>query len=203
MTIPAGQILSQSPAPNATVSPGSVISYCVSAGAPTATLFSSVLEDSSGNPAFYTYAQVYSTLQSHDFTNVQAKTQQDNNYPSGQVIDVVNGAGVSELGQTIPINTPLFIVVSSGPGEAAVPGGLIGESCSTAADAIQNSAGRFQTNENGHGDVVSTSPSGNALAPIGSVVTINCAPAAQPSTTPSTAPSAKPTPTNGGFIGGL
>jgi eukaryotic-like serine/threonine-protein kinase len=205
MTIPAGQIMSQSPAPNATVSPGSVISYCVSAGAPTATLFSSVFKDSSGNPAFYTYAQVYSTLQSHDFTNIQEKTQQDDNYPSEQVIGVVNSAGVSELGQTIPINTPLFIVVSSGPGNAAVPGGLIGESCSTAADAIQNSAGKFQTNEDGYGDVVSTSPSGNALAPIGSVVTITCAPAAPPATTPSSTPSPKPkpTPTNGGFIGGL
>ncbi|HEV2640539.1 MAG TPA: Stk1 family PASTA domain-containing Ser/Thr kinase [Actinocrinis sp.] len=201
LTYPAGEILSQTPAPNATVSPGSVVNYCVSAGARTATLFPSVFKDSSGHTAMYNYNQVYTTLTSNGFTDVQQKQKQDGSHPAGQVVDVVNSAGVSQLGQTIPINTTLYVVVSTGPSSsgsssATVPTGLVGKSCTAAAGILQSSDGHFRNRQIGHGTVVSVSPGGGSSAPYGSTVTLTCAGTGiQPTNPPAATPTPTPTPT--------
>jgi eukaryotic-like serine/threonine-protein kinase len=203
LTIPAGEILSQSPSPRATVTPGSVVSYCMSVGAPTATLFPSVFKDSNGHSAVYSYNQVFSTLKTNGFTNVQEKMAQGDDHPTGEVVDVVNASGASELGKTVPINTPLFVVVSTGPDTAMVPTGLIGKTCSAADGILQSSAGRFRTRDIGHGNVVSVSPGGGSAAEIGSQVTLTCATATVTPTDPPVTPTPDPTPTTGGLGGFL
>jgi eukaryotic-like serine/threonine-protein kinase len=169
-TVSSGDIISQDPADGATATKGAPVSYCLSTGFPTATLFSSITPGQ-------TYQTVSSTLTNAKFTSVQEK-QVTNKAATGTVLDVQNAQSQSELGQTIPLNTPLYVVVSSGPGTVAVPN-VVGQNCTTALNTISGAGlNGSQTFANSatvpNGVVISTSPGAQATVSLGSTVTVTC-----------------------------
>ncbi|HEV2640663.1 MAG TPA: Stk1 family PASTA domain-containing Ser/Thr kinase [Actinocrinis sp.] len=190
-TVNAGSIISQSPAQNATAQSGSAVSYCLSTGYPTATLFSSITPGQ-------TYQTVSTTLTNAQFTSVTEK-QVTNKAAVGTVLDVQNSANQSELGQTIPLNTPLLVVVSSGPGTVTVPS-VVNQNCTSALNSISgdNLVGSqtfANSNSVPNGSVISTSPSGGSTVGIGSTVTVTCSSGPSqvaPTTAPATTTPATP-----------
>ena len=190
-TVPSGSIISQSPAEGASVPSGSAVSYCLSTGYPTATLFSVI-------PPGETYQAVSSTLTTAGFTTV-AEKQVTNKAAAGTALDVQNAANQSELGQKVPLNTPLYVVVSSGPGTATIPP-VANQDCTSALNSI-SAAGLTPSETFANSDtvlnneVISTNPSSGSTVAIGSSVTVTCS--SGPSNAPPTGPpSGAPTPTS-------
>jgi hypothetical protein len=59
-----------------------------------------------------TWAQVIAGYLGRGFTNVTIRTQASSTLPTDAVIDVQNSAGVSVLGQRIPLTTPIVLVAA-------------------------------------------------------------------------------------------
>ena len=59
-----------------------------------------------------TWAQVIAAHLEHGFTNVTTRTESSSTLPTDVVIDIQNSAGVSVLGQRIPLTTPIVLVVA-------------------------------------------------------------------------------------------
>ena len=192
-TVASGDIISQSPANNATVTAGSPVSYCLSTGFPTATLFPSITPGQ-------TVDTVKSTLTNAQFTSVQEKDV-TNSAHQGTVLDVQNAQGQSELGQTIPLNTPLYVIVSNGPGSVSVPN-VLNQNCTSALNTISgdNLVGSqtfaySDTVQNGL--VISTNPAANTSVSVNSTVTVTCSSGPNPAQT-TTPPTDNPTQGGGG-----
>jgi len=195
-SIPAGEIISQSPANGATATTGTAVNYCVSVGAQEKTLPTVAQLNSN------TKDQVETTLKGAGFNNLQEQDQASSTVPAGNVIDLQDGNGKSLANQAEPVTTQITVVVSSGPGNATVPATL-GQTCNQAAQNIQGAG--FQTttvnqysNDVQSGNVISTDPGGNASAAKGSTVKIYCSNGASPSPTPTATNTS-----GGGFLGGL
>jgi beta-lactam-binding protein with PASTA domain/predicted Ser/Thr protein kinase len=198
-TVPAGQIISQSPANGATATTGTSVNYCLSAGATQKKL----PDTASLNNA--TKATVEQTLNANGFNTLRESDQASGTVPAGNVIDLQDGNGKSIAGQVEPVTTAITVVVSSGPGNATVPV-EINKSCTQAAQDLQNAG--FQTttvnqfnDQVQSGNVIGTNPGANATAAKGSTVTIYCSTGASPSPAPSA--SASSGDGNGGLLGGI
>jgi serine/threonine protein kinase len=186
-SVPANAIISQSPNPSVSATAGEAVSYCLSTGYPTKQLFSTI----DGQ----TYVQVQSTLTTAGFTSVQQK-QVQNSAPNGTVLGVQNSAGASLLGQTIAENTPIYVIVSSGPGTVAVPS-VVGKDCTSALNSMTAAqlapTESFENNATvPQNQVISTNPSAGTQVSLNSSVTVTCSsgPGAP------TAPPTTPTPTD-------
>jgi len=59
-----------------------------------------------------TWAQVIAGFLERGFTNVTIRTQASSTLPTDAIIDVQNSAGVSVLGQRIPLTTPIVLVTA-------------------------------------------------------------------------------------------
>ncbi|HEU5354621.1 MAG TPA: Stk1 family PASTA domain-containing Ser/Thr kinase [Actinocrinis sp.] len=200
-TVPAGQIISQSPQGGATAGSGASVNYCLSIGAQQKTL--------PGKDALNTNSKdtVENTLRSNGFKNLVEQGAASNTVPSGNVIDLQDGNGKSLAGQAVPLTTQITVVVSNGPGNATVPP-VLGQSCTQALQTVQGAG--FQTqqvnqfsNDVQSGNAIGTDPGANAQAGKGSTVKVFC------SNGPSPAPSASATPSpsasasgGGGLLGG-
>jgi eukaryotic-like serine/threonine-protein kinase len=197
-TVAAGLIISQQPANGSTATTGTGVNYCVSAGATQKKLPDTASLNSN------TKATVEQTLNSNGFNNLQESDQASSTVPSGNVIDLQDTSAKSIAGQAEPVTMQIVVVVSSGPGNATVPPTL-GQSCTAAAQTIQNAGFQTQTinqysNDVQNGNVISTDPGGNSPQAKGSTVKIYCSSGASPSPTPTASASS----TSGtGFIGGL
>ena len=192
-TVPAGSIISQSPAYQANATSGEQVSYCLSTGWPTRTIFSSI----NGQ----TESQVQTTLNNAGFTTVAQKPE-TNPAAAGTVLDVQNAANQSQLGQTVALNTPLFIIVSNGPGTVAIPQ-VNGQDCTDYLNTL--SAAQLVPTENfsysttiPQNQVISSNPSAGTAVNLKSGVTVTCSSGQPTQTAPPTAPgSPTPTPTLG------
>ena len=203
-SIASGQIISQNPVSGASSSLGTAVSYCVSSGPVQFTLPAS-LANTSG-------ASTVTTLQGKGFTNVQTKQQQSATVATGDAIDIQDANGNSLLGKTEPVTTPLYVVVSGGPGTVTVPSDVVNKNCS-AADQELTALGlsvspqfTYQANPSfAANTVITTSPAPNQTVNKNSSITITCSSGAGTATTPTATDSATPTDTStgGGFISGL
>jgi eukaryotic-like serine/threonine-protein kinase len=206
-TIPRSDILSQTPASNATASTGTAVSYCVSSGPeefqlPTA---------SEVNAA--TAASVVSQLQKYGYTTVTQKTETSATVTSGNAVDIQDANGNSLVGKLEPVTTPLVVIVSGGPASITVPSDVINEPCTTADAELTNdgfdvnSQFTYQTNQSfAAQNVITTSPAPGSSEPRSTAITIICSEGAG-TTTPSASVSPSATATaatgGGGFIQGL
>jgi serine/threonine-protein kinase len=202
--IPAGQIVSQDHQAGATLTAGTPVNYCLSAGATQKKLPDTASLNSN------TKQTVEQTLNGAGFNNLQESDQTNSTVPAGNVIDLQDGNGKSLAGQVEPVTTQITVVVSSGPGNTTVPP-VIGQTCAQAQQTVQQAG--FQTsvsneysNDVQNGNAIRTEPGGNAQAAKGSPVKIVCSQGASPTPTPTPTPTPSPSTSasgGAGFIGGL
>ncbi|HET9172507.1 MAG TPA: Stk1 family PASTA domain-containing Ser/Thr kinase [Actinospica sp.] len=204
-SIASGQIISQNPVSGASATLGQAVTYCVSSG-PVQRILPASVSNSLGSTTV-------STLQSNGFTNVQSKSETSSTVTSGNAIDIQDANGNSLLGKTVPVTTPLVVVISGGPGTVTVPSDVVGKGCS-AADSELTSLGlnvvsqfTYEANPSFAAQtVITTNPQPNQTVNKGTSITITCSSGAGATTT-TTTPSSTATPTStdntGGFISGL
>jgi len=211
--IPSGEILTQNPASGATATSGASVSYCVSSGPETFLLPSAAAVTSN------TAASVQTALEAKGFVVTQ-KTENSATIASGDAIDIQDANGNSLMGKTEPVNTPLVLVVSSGPTAVTVPTDVVNEACSTADSELTNdgfnvnSQFTYETNQSfAANTVITTSPAPGSSQARGTSITITCSSGAG-TTTPTTSASASSSTStsasatdsstaNGGFIQGF
>ncbi|MBS2962075.1 Stk1 family PASTA domain-containing Ser/Thr kinase [Actinocrinis puniceicyclus] len=200
-TVPAGQIISQSPQTGAVTTEGTSVNYCLSTGATQKKLPDTKALNTN------TKDTVETTLKGSGFTNLQEQDQASSTVPAGNVIDLQDGNGKSLAGQVVPVTTQITVVVSSGPGNATVPP-VLGQTCTQALQAVQGAG--FQTQQVNQfssevqgGYAINTDPGANAQAGKGTVVKVYCSNGASPSPTPSPSPSPSASASGGGgLLGG-
>ena len=206
-SIPSGEILSQTPSSDATATSGTPVSYCVSSGPEEFTL------PKAAEVITATGTAVQQQLQKYGYT-VTMKTANSSTVPSGNAIDIQNQNGTSLVGQLEPVTTPLYVVVSAGPGDVTVPSDVVNEACSSADQELTNagfnvnSQFTYQINQSFAAQtVITTNPSPGSPEPRGTSITIVCSEGAGTSTTPSDTTSATASPsdtsTGNSFIGGF
>ena len=201
-----GEIMAQQPLSGAQASSNSAVNYCVSSGAKQETLPNQAMVNAGAGTSIVT------SLQSAGFTSVTTKNAVSATVPNGNGIDITDASGTSELGKTLPVNTPLIVVISSGAGNVTIPASVVNEACSTAYSqliALGLAASSTFTYEANNGfqnnTVITTSPVPGTSVPKNSPVTITCASntSASASTSPTATASATATDTSGftGIIG--
>jgi beta-lactam-binding protein with PASTA domain/predicted Ser/Thr protein kinase len=180
--IQPGLIVSQDPLAGTPASEGTAVSYCVSAGPVQFTMPPSVTQ--------YSGTDTVNSLKNKGYTTVTTQSVTDAQVPVGNAVDIKDTNGNSELGKTVPVNTPLVVYVSSGPGSVNVPS-VVGMSCTQAEHTLQTSPYNFQVNtENQYStdgvpanDAIGTNPGANASATVGQQVTLSCSQGPSPAPT--------------------
>jgi eukaryotic-like serine/threonine-protein kinase len=159
---PAQTVIGENPTAGKKVDTSSVVTLTVSSG-PGSVNVPSVLGD--------TVKQAKTLLHQAGLKAGSIQHQANSTVPSGEVIDTSPAAGVS-----VPADSKVTLVVSSGPAKVGVPD-VTGESEAQAKSDL-HAAGftvttTTQTSSSGQsGDVISQSPAGNTQALPGTTVTI-------------------------------
>jgi serine/threonine-protein kinase len=167
ITVPAGVVVSQSPAPKTSLKEGSTVTVVPSAGPPDVTVPSL---------AGMTCAQAATALQGAHFKSVCAPGAYNNSVASGVL--VLWSIGATQNPTTAPYGSTITLVPSLGHQPATVPN--IPQTYSfTSAQAALQAVGLQATQANQPsttvpaGNVISTNPPSGAQAPYGSAVTVN------------------------------
>jgi len=178
-----GQIISQNPVSGATANSGASVSYCVSSGPETFLLPAATAVTTN------TATSVQTALEAKGFVVTQ-KTENSATIASGNAIDIQDANGNSLMGKTEPVNTPLVLVVSSGPTAVTVPTDVVNEPCSTADSELTNdgfnvnSQFTYETNQSfAANNVITTTPAPGSSQPRGTSITITCSSGAGTTTT--------------------
>jgi serine/threonine-protein kinase len=158
-----GRVISQDPAGNAEVPPGSTVTITVSSGSGTVSL-----PDVTGQSE----ASARDALRQAGLTNVSVQQQASDDVPSGSVIGSDPGPG-SEVTR----NQTITLIVSSGVEQVTVPG-VQGLSEENAKSALESSGFSVQVTDQGvsnpgqDGQVLTQTPTANSQANQGDTVTI-------------------------------
>jgi beta-lactam-binding protein with PASTA domain len=176
-TVPAGEVIAQSPAAGTTAPLGSAVNLTVSAGASIAVpsvLCSTVTIDSTGDTSLQcnTQAAASAIITGAGLTVGTVTQQSSSTVPQGDVISESPAAG-----SPAAVGTAVNLVLSSGPQQVIVPD-VVGES-QAAANAALTAVGlaigtttQQPSSTVSPGDVISESPAAGASASIGSGVNL-------------------------------
>jgi beta-lactam-binding protein with PASTA domain len=199
--------MAQQPLSGAQANSNSTVNYCVSSGPKQETLPSQATVNAGAGTTIVT------SLQNAGFTNVTTKNAvSTSGVPTGNGIDIQDANGNSELGKTLPVTTPLVVVISTGAGNVTIPTSVLSEACSTAYSQLislglaASSTFTYEANAGFQNNtVITTSPVPGSSVPKNTPVTITCASntSASASTSPTATASATATDTSGftGIIG--
>jgi beta-lactam-binding protein with PASTA domain len=129
-------------------------------------------------------AQAQSILKAKGFKHVQLQDGPSGLVPHGQVIGTNPGAG-----SAVPPNHTVYLNVSTGAPMAAIPTGLIGKSCGTAATTLNSANFKVKNvpqNSNSivSGLVISTQPPGGQRYQQGDTVKVICSAGQQQTVVP-------------------
>ena len=176
--IPSGTVISQSPAPLVPVAVGSVVELMVSKG-----VGEELVPDVVGQPL----AQAQAAIQAAGFRFANPTQAASATVPTGSVISTDPGGGAS-----VPANTLIRIVVSTGPEQVKVPT-VVGQSEADATTTIKFAGLSVRVvpqtvpaGDPNAGRVISQDPVGGKMEDKGSAVTITVGVAAAATTTTTT-----------------